>query len=82
MRITLDSPVNKYYAQTLGMIFFPGERFGDKQREEEIDEPSLYIRSEQRENGIFSYAKAEHKGKVCEAEYFAEKRTAEQMREL
>lgn len=74
MKITLDSPVNKYYAQTLGMIFFPGEHFGDRSCENDPDEPSLYIRSEQREDGVFSYAKAEHKGKMCEAEYFAEKK--------
>ena len=72
MRITLDSPVNKYYAQTLGMIFFPGERFGDKDTDNSVDEPSLYIRSENKETGVFSYAKAEYRGKVCEAEYFAE----------
>ena len=74
MRITLDSPVNKYYVQTLGMIFFPGEHFGDKEKESTPEEPSLYVRSEQRENGVYSYAKAEHKGKICEAEYMAEKK--------
>ena len=68
----MDSPVNKYYAQTLGMIFFPGEHFGDKQTDASVEEPSLYIRSENKETGIFSYAKAEYKGKVCEAEYFVE----------
>ena len=30
MKITLESPINKYYVQTLGMIFFPGEHFGEK----------------------------------------------------
>ena len=74
MKITLDSPVNKYYVQTLGMIFFPGEHFGNKSGEDSPEEPVLYVRSEQRENGVYSYAKAEHKGKVCEAEYFAEKK--------
>ena len=74
MRITLDSPVNKYYVQTLGMIFFPGERFGDKQNEDTLEEPSLYVRSEQREDGVFSCARGEYKGKISEAEYFAEKK--------
>ena len=34
----------------------------------------MFVRSEKRENGVFSYVKAEHKGKICEAEYFAEQK--------
>ena len=74
MKITLESPVNKYYVQTLGMIFFPGEHFGNKENEDDPDEPVMFVRSEKRENGVFSYVKAEHKGKICEAEYFAEQK--------
>ncbi|MBQ8849956.1 MAG: coproporphyrinogen dehydrogenase HemZ [Clostridia bacterium] len=86
MKITLESPVNKYYVQTLGMIFFPGEHFGNKQAEEEpSDEPCLYVRSEDRDGGVYSYAKAEYRQKCCEAEYFAEQkdgRTAERTLKL
>ena len=74
MKITLDSPVNKYYVQTLGMIFFPGEHFGNKETKDDPDEPVMFVRSEKREDGVFSYVKAEHMGKVCEAEYFAEQK--------
>ena len=35
MFIKLDSEINRYYVQTLAMIFFPGEKFG----ENEVDEP-------------------------------------------
>ena len=73
MKITLDSPINRYYVQTLGMIFFPGERFGENEEEARPDEPKLYLRSEKRENGIYTFAKAEYKDKTEEAEYFAEK---------
>ena len=74
MKIILESPVNKYYVQTLGMIFFPGEHFGKKSEEEEDpNEPKLYVRSEEREGGIYSYAKIEYKDKSGEAEYFAER---------
>ena len=31
MKIILDSPINKYYVQTLGMIFFPGEHFAENE---------------------------------------------------
>ena len=73
MKITLDSSVNKYYVQTLAMIFFPGEHFGSREASEASDgEPSLYVRSEARENGVYSYAKIEYKSKSCDAEYFAE----------
>ncbi len=71
MKITLDSPINKYYVQTLGMIFFPGEHFAES--EEVLEgEPVLYVRSTEEEDGIRAYARLS----VCErtecAEYFAE----------
>ncbi len=71
MKITLDSPINKYYVQTLSMIFFPGEHFGEKEGEQE-GEPSLYVRSEEQEGGIFAYAEVQWQGKTCSAEYSAE----------
>lgn len=75
MRITLDSPVNKYYVQTLSMIFFPGEHFGEKNGEEiGEDEPFLYVRSEDCEECVVAVAEIEWKGKTCRAEYTAEKK--------
>ncbi len=73
MKITLDSPINKYYVQTLSMIFFPGEHFGKKAEENEEDAPSLYVRSEVRENMIYAYARVEWKKQICEAEHSSEK---------
>lgn len=75
MRITLDSPVNKYYVQTLSMIFFPGEHFGEKSVEERgEDEPVLRVRSEDREESVVAFAEIDFKGKTCQAEYTAEKK--------
>ena len=86
MRITLDTPVNKYYVQTLSMIFFPGEHFGEKSDGERAEnEPSLFVRSEEREDAVYAYAKIEWQGKSAEAEYTAEKkadRTAERTLKL
>jgi len=86
MKITLDSPVNKYYVQTLSMIFFPGEHFGQKEEEcPREDEPALYVRSEEREDSIVAFAKIDWKGESCEADYTAEKkedRTAERTLKL
>ena len=74
MRITLNSPVNRYYVQTLAMIFFPGERFGKASESgENPKEPHLTVSSEARDGGVYSFAKIEHLDKTCEAEYFAEK---------
>lgn len=75
MKITLDSPINKYYVQTLSMIFFPGEHFGKRgQEEDRADEPILYVRSEDREDGVYAFARIEWEGKSCEADYVAELR--------
>ncbi len=75
MKITLDSPVNQYYVQTLSMIFFPGEHFGKKENENTAEEPILYVRSEQQEDmSTKAYAKVEWKGETCCAEYTAEQK--------
>lgn len=71
MNIKIESPINKYYVQTLGMIFFPGEHFGaDEQTDENA--PSLYVKTEKTETGISAYAASEFDGRKTSAEYFTE----------
>ncbi len=86
MKIILESPINKYYVQTLGMIFFPGEHFGKEDTEsDDSDVPSLYVKSIQEENGIRAYATVSLGDKENSAEYFAEynsERTAERTLKL
>ncbi|MBO5939472.1 MAG: coproporphyrinogen dehydrogenase HemZ [Clostridia bacterium] len=86
MKIVLESPINKYYVQTLAMIFFPGERFGQKDTEEAgIDEPILYVRSEENEGTVSAVARIDWKGESCQREYVAEQndyRTAERTLKL
>ena len=73
MKVILESPINKYYVQTLGMIFFPGEHFGkDEEQDDNPEGPSLYVKSAQEENGIRAYAKVTLGEKTNDAEYFAE----------
>ena len=68
MKITLDSPVNKYYVQTLGMIFFPGEHFAES--EELVEgEPVLSVKTQEEENGIRAFASASVNEKSESAEY-------------
>ena len=71
MKITLDSPINKYYVQTLGMIFFPGSRFGESS-EEDDNEPSLSVKTVEEEQGIRAFVTVSADQKSESAEYFAE----------
>ncbi len=86
MKIILESPINKYYVQTLAMIFFPGERFGQKESEEvSIDEPVLYVRSEENDGTVTALARIDWKGERCQQQYTAEQndyRTAERTLKL
>jgi len=71
MKIILDSPINKYYVQTLGMIFFPGEHFGENDERHE-GEPTLEVRTVEEENGIRAFATVSVDGKSESAEHFSE----------
>ena len=70
MKIILDSPINKYYVQTLGMIFFPGEHFSENEELAE-GEPILSVKTCEEENGIRAFATASVDDKSESAEYFA-----------
>ena len=84
MIIKLQSPINRYYVQTLAMIFFPGEKFG----EDEVnnpDAPTLLVSTTQTENGVVAYAEVYAEGNTAKAEYTAEQtegRTAERTLKL
>ena len=66
MKIEIDSPINKYYVQTLCMIFFPGEKFSDDCADE--DGQYLYVKTVSDETGVSSYAKLIHNGKTVISE--------------
>lgn len=70
MRIEIESPINKYYVQTLCMIFFPGSKFSDET--EECNSHALFLKTESNETGIFSYAKMTYMGKSSETEHTVE----------
>ena len=71
MKIILDSPINKYYVQTLGMIFFPGARFGENEDEDGTN-TSISVRTVEEELGIRAYATVSVEDREESAEYFAE----------
>ena len=71
MRINIESPINKYYVQTLAMIFFPGEKFGEAE-EESPDVPVLDLKTEYKEEGVFAAAEIKLGDRVCRAEKLTE----------
>ena len=79
MKIVLDSPINKYYVQTLGMIFFPGEHFAESE-ELAKGEPLLSVRTQEEDGGVRAFASVTVDDKSESAEYFAEF-TADRTRE-
>ena len=42
MRLYIEGPVNKYYVQTLCMIFFPGAKFSDEE-DPSAETPALWV---------------------------------------
>ena len=67
MRLYIEGPVNKYYIQTLCMIFFPGSTFG--QNEQLTDGvPEIKVSVYPDENGTqIAYASIKLNDRVCEA---------------
>ena len=71
MKIILDSPINKYYVQTLGMIFFPGAKFGENE-EEDGTATSISVKTVEEEGGIRAFTTVTVEDKSESAEYYAE----------
>lgn len=71
MNIKIDSAVNRYYVQTLGMIFFPGEKFGESE-ENNPDAPSLYVKTVKTQTGIEAYAEISYGGNTRSSTYISE----------
>ena len=68
MRLYIDGPVNKYYIQTLCMIYYPGSKFSD---DEPVDEntPEMWVTmTKSPESGVDVTAKLSYRGKTAEAE--------------
>ena len=67
MRLYIEGPVNKYYVQTLCMIFFPGTKFSDE--EPVTDEtPQLWVTMRTDENGAAVSAKMSWEGREASAD--------------
>ena len=82
MRLYIEGPVNKYYVQTLCMIFFPGSKFSEDEPVTE-ETPEMWVQmSKSAEAGIDVTVKLSYRGQSAEAtrhydysaEYTAERR--------
>lgn len=78
MKLYIEGPVNKYYVQTLCMIFFPGSKFSDEQELSE-DVPELWVSMQKTSvppeqeggellDGVAVRAKLSFQGEQAEAE--------------
>ncbi len=57
MKLFLNGDINQYYIQTLCMVFFPGEKFGEQEKENSQD-PELRLKLTRRVNGMNAKAVA------------------------
>ena len=55
MKLILDGDINAYYIQTLCMIFFPGEKFGENEKASATT-PELRLKLTRRKNGMTAKA--------------------------
>ena len=69
MILNIDGNLNRYYAQTLCLIYFPGAKFAEDEVES-ADVPVVNFTVVDREDGIFSRASIKLGDKMCEAECF------------
>lgn len=84
MKLFIDGEINRYYVQTLCMIFFPGAKFSE---EEEMTEASDTLRLTVRRepDWVYAHATFECGGKSASGEHretYSEKKTAERSSKL
>ena len=66
MRLYIEGPINKYYVQTLCMIFFPGSKFSEDEPVTE-DTPEMWVNlTKSPETGIDVTAKLAYRGQTAE----------------
>ena len=67
MILHIDGNINRYYVQTLCMIFFPGSTFGENETSgEDIPEVTVQVYPEG-ENSVTAYVAIKLNDRVCEA---------------
>ncbi|NLK39576.1 MAG: coproporphyrinogen dehydrogenase HemZ [Clostridiales bacterium] len=62
MKLTVVGDINKYYVQTLCMIFFPGAKFSEKEEPDE-NMPSVFLSLEEKEEEFIAEAVIRARGR-------------------
>lgn len=66
MILRIDGNINRYYVQTLCMVFFPGATFAENE-EPGPEIPEVYVNAYDEPDGVASYVSMKLNDKVCEA---------------
>lgn len=74
MKLSISGNINQYYVQTLCMIFFPGEKFSEREEAEEpgVAIPELSLCLEENDDGgvrVFAELSLDEKYATCEKIY-------------
>lgn len=68
MILKINGDINKYYVQTLCMVFFPGATFGEgEQPGPDVPEVTVEIYRDEENSTVTSYASIKLNDKICEA---------------
>ena len=68
MILKINGDINKYYVQTLCMVFFPGATFGENEQSGEgIPEVAVDVYRDEEETCVTAYASIKLNDKLCEA---------------
>lgn len=68
MILNINGNINKYYVQTLCMVFFPGATFGENEIPcEGVAEVSVDVSNDEENNAVNAYVSIKLNDKLCEA---------------
>ena len=68
MILKINGDINKYYVQTLCMVFFPGATFGENEQPGiDVPEVSVDVYHDSEDKNVISYVSIKLNDKLCEA---------------
>lgn len=67
MKLIIEGDVNRYYVQTLCLLYFPGEKFSESEEVTPLS-TQAYVRLDKDENGVCATARITWDGKTAESE--------------
>lgn len=71
MKLHVEGEINRYYVQTLCMIFFPGAKFAESEVSDK-DTPEVFVRAAAKDNGIEAFSRMQLGDKAIESVKYVE----------